>query len=49
MSDMLRIAAMDIRGRDGLPRYYELMNPQTVKDADPDEIIERIMAGVNQL
>lgn len=49
MSDMLRVSTMDIRGRDGLPRFYDLMNPQEFKDADPEEIIERIMNGVNQL
>ena len=48
MSDMLRVAAMDIRNRDGLPRFYDLTHPQEVKDVDPEEIIERIMKGVNQ-
>ena len=46
---MLRIAAMDIRGRDGLPKYYELVHPDDVKDADPDEIIDRITSGINSM
>lgn len=49
MSDMLLIAARDIRGRDGLPRFYDLINTQEAKDADPDEIINRIMNGINQM
>lgn len=45
ITDVLRL----VSGRDGLPRFYELVYPQEVKETDAEEIIERIMNGVNQL
>ena len=51
MTDMARIAAMDIRGRDGLPRFHDLICKKTVDDEpeDPEKIIDRITKGINSL
>lgn len=48
MTEMIRVTAMDVRGRDGLPRFYDLMHPVESKEA-PEEIIERLKNGINSI
>ena len=40
---------MDIRGRDGIPRLWDLMREEDFKDEDPDAIIDRISNGINNM
>lgn len=54
ISDMVRVAAMDIGGRDELPRFCNLLQQHNGDDdamgseADPEEIIQRIVSKLNK-
>ena len=49
MADMARFCAMDIRGRDGIPRLWDLVRQEELQNDDPDAIIDRISSGINNM